>query len=203
MQPTGLAELDIWNLTLDALSQSRVITADQKTNLSSSEARWFNRNFNVTVRGLLRSNIWTFAKDMAEVTADGTAPDFDYMYRFEYPNDWVRLLPITANGEKVGDLIHYEIVGQYIHTDEPGPLKLRGIQDLVDPATWDPLFVDVVVARLMQRYALRLTGKTDYKKIADEALMTAMDDAMTIGAIEEYQEPIEAHDIIRVREVMA
>jgi len=200
MLATGLVELDIWNLTLDGLSQSRVITSAEKAALSSSEARWFNRNYNPTVRALLRANVWTFAKDLAEVEADATAPAFDYAYRFALPNDWVRLLPITDNGQKVGDLIHYEIVGDWIHTDEPGPLKLRGIMDLVDPDTWDHLFVDVAVARLMQKFAVRLTGKVDYKKLADAEFDRAFDAAMIVGAIEEYQEPVEAHDIIRVRD---
>lgn len=198
---TGLTELDIWNGALDILSQSRPVTTAEKAALSTPDARWFDRNFSKTVRELLRANVWTFAKDLEELTADGTPPAFDFLYRYAVPADWVRVLPITQYGFVNGAPIPHEIAGSWIYTDDAGPLKVRGVQDMQDPDDWDHLFVPVVEAALARKYALKLTGKANYAKMADDAFQTSFDIAVTVGAIEEPYEVVEAHDIVRVREL--
>lgn len=197
---TGLTELEIWNGALDLLSQSRPVTTAEKTALSTPDARFFDRQFTKTVRELLTANVWTFAKDYDTVTADGTAPSFDWSYRFAIPSTWLRVLPITEAGSLTGALVPFEIVGSFIHCNKAGPLKLRGIQDMQDPDYWSDLFVPVVEAALARKYALKLTAKGDYYKIAENAFQTAFDIATSVGAIEEPFTPMDAHDIIRVRE---
>lgn len=196
---TGLTELDICNQTLDLLSQSRVMTQQEYTDESSSEARWFKRNFAPTIRAALRGNIWSFAKEQAVLTADATAPDHGYAQRYAIPATWLRVLPLTYNGAVGGQLIPFSKVGNFLHTDWNGDLNVTGIVDTQDPDDWDDIFVDYGAAKLAQKYALKLTGKTNYKGIADQAVAEAMDGAMVIDAIEDYPDPIEQHDIIRVR----
>lgn len=196
---TGLTTLDILQATLDVLSQTRAITQTELTNNSQPEARWFNRVYPRTVRALLRSSVWTFAKGTAEVTKDTTNPSFDWSYRYALPSDWVRLLPLTRGGLREGDLIPFELFGSWLHTDDAGPLKMRGVQDMQDPDDWDHLFVDVVIGRLAVLYAPKLTGKVNYSRMAKEYFDDAFALAEQMGAIEEWPEPVEEHDIIRVR----
>lgn len=196
---TGLTAIDIYNQTLDALSQSRIVTAGELSGLTTPEARFFDRNFSPSVRSQLRANIWSFSKTTAQLTADATGPDFEYSYRFEIPATWLRLLPITENGEVGGQLIDFKKYGTFVHMDRQGPINVTGVQDMQDPDDWDDTFVEVMVAKLAMKYAVKLTGKTDYYSMSKDMYEEALNTAMTIDAIEDYPEPIEQHDILRVR----
>ena len=196
-----LTKLDVCNQVLDALSQSRTITELQQTDLSSAEARFFDRNFVTTVRAQLRANVWSFSKVQAVLTVDATAPDFDYAYRYAVPDNWLRVLPITEDGSVGGRLLDFKKIGNFIHIDHGGDLRVEGVQEMLDPAEWDASFVEVVVAKLAMKYAARLTGKTNYYQMAKDMYQEALDTAIAIDAIEDYPDPIEQHDILRVREL--
>ena len=198
--PTGLTKLDICNQTLDALSQSRTITAVELANEATPEARFFTRNFAPTIQALLRANVWSFSKAMDQLTADATAPDFEYDFRYAIPATWLRVLPITEDGDVGGALVDFKKYGSFIHTNHGGPLNVTGVQDMQDPDDWDACFVEVAVAKLAMKYAVRLTGKADYYRMAKDMFEEGMDVAMSIDAIEDYPEPIEQHDILRVRD---
>ena len=196
---TGLTILDICNQTLDALSQSRTMDQTEFDNETTPEARFFARNFAPTIRALLRANVWSFSKTTAQLTADATSPAFEYGYRYAMPSTWLRLLPITENGEVGGPLTDFKKYGSFIHTHVAGSINVTGVQDMQDPDDWDDCFVEVAVAKLAMKYAVKLTGKADYYRMAKDMYDEAMDTAMAIDAIEDYPEPIEQHDILRVR----
>ena len=196
---TGLTILDICNQTLDALSQSRTMTQVEFDNEETPEARFFARNFAPTIQALLRANVWSFSKATDQLTADGTAPDFEYAYRYAMPATWLRLLPITYQGDVGGQLIDFKKYGNFIHMDYAGPVNVTGVQDMQDPDLWDACFVEVAVAKLAMKYAVKLTGKTDYYRMSKDMYDEAMNTAMAIDAIEDYPDPIEQHEIVRVR----
>lgn len=195
----ALTKTDICNQTLDVLSQSATLNATDLAGGATAEARWFNRNYDTTLQATLRADVWSFAKDLTTLTADATAPAFDWSYRFELPDSWLRLLPLTEGGILFGAPVPYERVARFIHTNLEGPIKVRGIQLIEDPNAWDVDFIEVFTSRMAMKYAMKLTGKVNYLQIAQNAFDMAYDTARMVGAIEDYPVPVEEHDILRVR----
>lgn len=193
-------KLEILNRVLDLLAQTRPITSEEYEAGSHTAATWFDRTFPDVVREELRARVWTFSKAMTTIDEDGDAPEFDYMHRYEKPVDCLRLLPLTYEGLRGGNLVPYELFGNFIHTDHQSPISIRYVEDKQDPADWDAGFVAVIIAALAMRYAPKLTGgKINYYQIAQDAYEKALETAFTTNLVEEYPDPIEAHDIIRVR----
>lgn len=195
----ALTLLDVLNRVLDLLSQTRPVSEAEFADVRP-EARWFRRTIEGVVQQELRARTWTFSKATATLGKDATPPDFDYMYRYLMPTDCLRLLPVTYDGLRNGSLVPYELFGRYIHTDYEAPMPIRYIADMQDPADWDAGFAAVIVAALAMLYAPKLTGgKLNYYQIAKDAYDSALETAYTANLIEEYPDPVEAHDVIRVR----
>jgi hypothetical protein len=111
----------------------------------SPAARWLERNYSHAVETTLRSYVWGFAKQRFEIPADATAPVFKWSYRYKMPAGTIRVLPINRYGDQFGEIIKHEIVGDYIETNEPAPLRVTCIMDLsANPGRWDALFVEIV-----------------------------------------------------------
>jgi len=81
---------------------------------------------------------WLFARKQASISADATPPAWGKANRFAKPADFLRLEgPFDADNSIDRD---WEIIGDYIHTDEAAPLRFIYIASVADPSKWHPLF---------------------------------------------------------------
>lgn len=193
--PTSLTKLGIWNLAIDVIKD----TAIQTTQDDTAAAKWLARNYDMIVEANLRSYNWNFARAYHKLNAASATPPFRWSYAYKLPNGWLRLLPIEQYGRRGGAIVQHEVVGQYVYTDEPAPLYVRCIMNVTNPGQWDSLFVRLVVADLALGMANKFTGKNKFIELASGLLREAREMAEAIDTFEGSAEPIEQHDVLRVR----
>lgn len=193
--PTSYTKLTLWNAALDHVGEYPLTSVSQE----SAYARWMGRRFEHVVQAALRANVWGFSCELHTLSASVTVPEFRWLYQYDLPNGWLRVLPLTGYGERGGALIPHEVKDNVLMTDEPAPLHVEIIMDRQDPAAWDPLFAEYIAAQLGYGLARRFTKLASSVKDAQEAVSVAYMQAEQAGAFEGTAEPIEQHDIIRVR----
>nr|WP_306267623.1 hypothetical protein [Pararhizobium sp. IMCC3301] len=193
--PTSVAEIDIWNMALDLLHEAPVSSPVEDT----SVRLWFSRNFAQVRDSELRKFAWNFALARAQIAASAQAPAWRWAHKYELPGDCLRMLALRQNGALNGALIAYELEADAILSDAGAPLKLRYIKRVTTTGLWDPLFVDVVVARLAAKLAHWLTGKSSHAEIADRMYQQTLREARRIDALEQFQEDLDQNNVIRVR----
>lgn len=195
--PSGMTKVEIGNLALDLIREPPLVTFDDA---SFATARFLNRNFDHTARTALRSYPWNCAKEFIEIAADATKPPFKWSYAYTLPAGTMRLLPLTRNGYRYGDIIPHEIVGNKVYTDKGAPLRAARIKDITDnPGLWDDLLVEYVRCALALGMANKFSSKSKYVELASQLLNAAKQQAETIDAYEGTPEPAAVYDIIGVR----
>lgn len=192
----------ICNLALDTLTQAPLTDVDTD---NTPESRWFVRNYEIARDAEYRAHPWKFATTRASLTVDGTAPAFGWDCRYALPTGYIRLLPLTQDGEIDGMPIPHEIEADastgtlYILTDEPSTLKVRYIKQITDPTKFDPLFVVALGAKLAMMGAHRFTGKQSMLETAAALYSDAIAQARLANAIEGTAQRPAADDVIAAR----
>lgn len=132
--------------------------------------------------------------------------DFGWDYRYPQPDDCIRILPLTADGEFEGRPIKHVVEKGYVLCDQGTSIKVRYIQTFSDASRFDPLFVEALAARMATKMAHWLTGKASMIPAASAAYNTAVEKATMANALEGSQErpadeePIDArYDALGVR----
>lgn len=193
--PTGYSKLGIWNAALDIAGEYPLVSLTD----NSAYARFLERQYAPTVRSLLRRHIWNFAIELHSLNADVIAPAARWDYQFSLPNGWLRVLPLTEDGERGGALIPHEVKNNKLLTDEYPPVAVELIMDRQDPSVWDPLFADFTAAALGVKIARRFSKSASAVKDAEEVMRLALQEAEIANAFEGSPEPVDEHDILRVR----
>lgn len=194
--PTAQTKLEVCNLALDVIREAPVASLDAV----SAPLRMILRNYDHTVDVVLRSYVWNFAKLRHELSEDGTAPLFKWDHRYKMPLKTVRVLPlIEYASDGTSRPIPHEIVGNYIETNYDPPLPVTVIERKENPGEWDPLFLEIVRCSLARIVANKFTNKNRYLELATALLTAAQNKAEEIDTLEGSPEPVEQHDIIRVR----
>lgn len=194
--PSGMTKVQVFNLALDLIRSTPLISVDDAT----AEGRWLTRNFDHAARTIMRAYPWNFAKEFKTLSASTTAPPFKWLYAYTLPAGWARVTPVKRYGERFGDEVPHEIVGGSLYTNEPAPLYVILIMDkTANPGAWDDLFTEMVRCTLALGMANKFTGKGKYIELASQLLAQATAKAEQIDAFEGTPEPTEAFDIIRVR----
>lgn len=172
---------DVGNMVLDILTEGAIDSLDEDV----KPARLLSRHFDVTVEGELRKHPWTFAIVSAElVGTDLGTPDGTLNWQYELPADAIRVLSPNYDDTWPALPINYRQEGGYLYTDQSSPRTIRYIANVNDPAEWDALFTDVVVAALAVKIAHPLTGKANMVQVATAAYDRAMTAAQRANAIE-------------------
>lgn len=174
----AVTEVQIAKLALQHLGDRWDITSMTE---ATPEAEQVNLVFDNVRDMVLRSHPWTFAKKYTSPTAlAGTVPaQWDYM--FTYPSDALRIVRIVNPLGDAQPPIKYAIGknssnAKVIMTNEEEP-EFEYIQQITDPAEFDPSFVTAFSYRLAQYIAIPITGDrgmmSDMKALADIELAMA------------------------------
>jgi hypothetical protein len=192
--PTSQTNVTVANRALDIISEFPMATWDD----TSVYGRWIRRNFAWTVESALRQQPWNFATNLCQLSA-GTTPAYRWKYSYALPNGWVRVLPPTVDGNRNGPALPYQIARNLLLMDEPGPRNVEVVISDQNPGAWDPLFADMIAARLAVGLAHRFTAKNSFVDFAKTAAQEAYEAAELINAFEGTIPTVDQHDIIRVR----
>lgn len=152
----------ICNLALDELKQSPIKSID--TPVSATE-QICARRYDAVRQECLAAHPWKFAIKRATLTPNlSTTPPFGYLYAYDQPNDYIRL--VTIGDDYLGDISrNFQVEsGQLllptgtstgVAGSSPLTLYLRYIFDLTDVTKMTPLFISYFILKL----ALRMSNK--------------------------------------------
>ncbi len=188
--------VSICNMALDLLVEAPITTLSDGT----PESDWLNRNYDRTVKAELEEHPWKFALKRASLTADASAPTFDWLYRFALPTDCVRALPLRGNlGDFEGGEVPHEIEAGYILCDDPGPIKLIYIYLNQTVSTYPAMFEMAVAARLAMGLSHFLTGKASMTNTLQAIYADWIARARRTNAFQGAHERPDGLDVIGVR----
>lgn len=194
--PTLHTRLTVYNMALDYLDEIPMASLPG----TGVSARWLNRNFDRFVDVELTSNFWSFAMEFRELQADLSYDATSrWKYRFAMPNGALRIMPPTYNGERGGRLLDYASMRGGVLLNTGSTLKAWWVFRISNPGEWEPLFAEVVAATLAMNLAHKITGKVSFVDRLIKMREDLIDRAEEINALTKVAEPIEQHDILRVR----
>jgi len=152
----------------------RKLGDDPITSLSddTERARLCNAFYTPTRDTVLRSHPWNFAITRATLAKLTSVPAFDYAAEFSLPTDpyCLRVLKMEY------DDMDFKVEGRKLLCNEDAA-KILYIGQIKDTAQYDPMFTEVLTARLTAELAYSITGSNSLSKqmwdIHDEKLKEA------------------------------
>ena len=108
---------------------------------------------------------------------------YPWQASFPLPAECLRLIEVI-NMPRLDD---YQLEGRAILANSAGPLYIRFIADVTEPALWDDLFVEAFACRLAFQIADRITGDRGRKSDAWGAYREALSQAKRVDARENPQ----------------
>lgn len=177
-------KIGIWNAALDVLKERPLASVAD----TDATALWLARNYNQQRDYLLERYIWKFALTRASIAADGTAPLWDWQFRYAIPTDALRILPPTVNGAWDGVPIPFEQESGYILMNYAGPLRLRYINRITNEGTFSNGFCECLALRLAARMAHWLTGKQSMSDAVEAAYRETTSEVIRTEAVQVAQD---------------
>lgn len=154
----------------------------------------------------LRRRRWRFAIKRVSIAALAATPDSDYLYQYQVPGDFLRLIE-GADIRQTVDLADYRggvsqlysLEGRVILTNLPAPLSIRYLARITDVSLFDPAFCEALSARLAMSCAKRITESSATLADCREAYAFAMREAVQANALENAPESISDDSWIMAR----
>ncbi len=173
----------ICNQGLGVIGTKRINDFSDTTE-GSPQAIQCRLHFEQTRDAFTRSHLWRFASDRATLVQDATDPDFEWDNQFILPNDFLRMKSIYEGRRSNLNLRSYALEGKLLLTNESS-MSIRYIKRVTDPTEFDPLFIEVFVFLLADKFIGPLTGgdKRIQEKI-DKRLKTLMPKIRALDAQE-------------------
>lgn len=131
--------------------------------------------FDITRDSVLRAHPWNCATKRASITADATAPTFDWTYRFALPADFMRMLQVGELGYEDD----YVIETGWILANTT-PLLVRYIYQNTNVTTYDPLLVQALEYAMAAKMALPLTGNATIQANMEALYANALKQARAV-----------------------
>ena len=192
-------KLRIINRGLQRIGARRLATLVENTR----ERQEADAVYDEVVREELRKNFWTFAIELAEITANATAPAFGRSFAYDLPSNFLRLAPQDpyqqlrpTDFQFVNDS---EAGTRQILTDDGGPLQIRYVRDDVTEADFDDLFAAALSARIGLELAEVLTQSSSKLTDLESAYTQYVTDARRVNSIESGPIAQEVDELVMVR----
>lgn len=135
-------------------------------------------------RAAIRDHTWNMAMRRAALAAEALeSVPYPWAYSFPLPADSLRLVEVL----NISSRSDYQLEGKSILSDTAGPLYIRYLVDITEPALWDDLFAEAFSRRLAYQIGPRLAG-SDYDKPAGwKVYQDALNQAKRVDARENPQ----------------
>ncbi len=166
---TGFTSTTIANLALREIGTYRI----EDFNESSPEARVVRDVWDQVVRSALEAHEWTWAKKYAALSRLGETPAARWTYAYGVPDDFVRLVTVSANSTMRPEMAEdeYEFLDEKIYTDAETPY-LAYVYSKTTVGTWPAYFVDYVAVALAARLASVLKATTERERLEQLRIAT-------------------------------
>lgn len=127
----------------------------------------------------LRDGAWNFAMKREQIAALAEKPVHGFENRFQLPADCLRLIEIYDLSRD-----HWQLEGRAINADTIGPLKIRYLADIAEPALFDPLFAKAFSLRIACAIGNRIAGSAFKEELNWEKYRKALGEARLCDAME-------------------
>lgn len=175
------SKVAICNSALAKVGASRISSLDDDT----KEARLCKELLPLCCRDLLRSHPWNFAIVRVAVAASVTTPVFGYSYKFDLPEDCLRVLNVDAEfSDEDGAHYAWKVERRSLLVND-STISIKYLQDVSDsPELFDPCFVETLAFRLASDLAFPLSQSTALASRMDQQYRAALTFARTYDAQE-------------------
>jgi hypothetical protein len=99
---------------------------------------------------LLADFDWQFARVQSSLTADAAPPAFGYSARYAIPSGTLKVLRVNGVDEDE-NFGNWEIVGGFLHTNFPTPVKVETTAIVTDAAKFPPVFTNMLTVTLAMK----------------------------------------------------
>jgi hypothetical protein len=99
---------------------------------------------------LLADFDWSFARVQSSLPADGTPPAFGYAARYAIPGETLKVLRVNGVDEDE-NFGNWEIVGAFLHTNFPTPVKVETTAIVTDASKFPPVFTNMLTVTLAMK----------------------------------------------------
>lgn len=171
--------VDVCNMALDRLGEDPITALTDA--IKTAEA--CNRNYEQARDEVLQAWSWSSARYRKALTADTTAPEWGWDYRYALPSTpyCLRLISIENGYE-------YALEGRWIMTDEADGLNILYTKRITDPAELDPFLAKAIALRLAADICRHIVPSSTLKNDLLEELERIVLEAKIIGACQEYND---------------
>lgn len=144
-------------------------------------ARTIKAVWDIQRQATLRDGAWNFAMRRAGLAAEYLENGVPYPWEnsFPLPAGCLRLIEVLDLAD--GD---YQLEGGAILANQTGPLYIRYLTDVTEPALWDSLFVEAFARRLAWATGDRLAGSNFSTELAWQQYEKALGNAKRVDARE-------------------
>jgi hypothetical protein len=149
---------EICNLALGRIGSKRITNFNDSSG-SNKEIIYCRTYYEQTVKALMRSHLWRFARDRVQLSQDTVDPAFQWDYQYILPADYLRHI-LLYDGSDLPEgrtYVSYEIEGKRLLIDESTAF-MKYIKWVDSPAEWDSLFIEVAHLQLAQKLVIPLAG---------------------------------------------
>jgi hypothetical protein len=133
-------------------TQARISAPNDDTVL----ARKIAQIWDIERRATIREGAWNFAMRREGVAAAAGAVPYPWQSAFPLPATALRLIEVL-NREVGSD---FQLEGRAVLCDTAGPLYLRFLIDVPEPAEWDESFAEAFACRLAWKAGKSICGST-------------------------------------------
>jgi hypothetical protein len=165
------SEVTIANMAASLVGEDdQLLTIDDDTHLG----RTIRAVWDLCRLAAIRDHTWNCFMARAGLSAEAlSSVPYPWTYSFPLPADCLRLVEVL---NLAGD--DYQLEGRSILCDSAGPVYVRYLRDLADPALWDSLFAVAFARRIAVQIGKRIAGSAydidDGWKLYKDALSQAV-----------------------------
>lgn len=166
-----MTETEICNMALGRVGAKRLNNYETD---ASTEGRLCRLQYPQTLKSLLRSFDWSFARKRATLSEDTDDPLFEWDHQYVLPSDFSRLLMVNEFDISDGLEDRWTIEGKRILTNYD-TMNIVYIRDGITVNEFDPLFIDTLVLRLALKIIpphLGTKSSPFYAEIKDDLKVT-------------------------------
>lgn len=150
-----------------------------------------NHFYQQVIDATLRAYKWNCATVRDTLTADETAPEFGFAYRYAVPDDCLRVLGMSE------DKTRFKVENGYILTDDSEGMV--SYIKRIDAADMDKLLIDAASARMAATLAFPLTNSQSVAEAMWKFYLERLDEARTVDASEGSSEQMLNDDWMNAR----
>lgn len=181
--------VDICNEALGLLGADPIAALSD----DSVTARLCNTLYTATRDELLVSHPWKFATKRIALSADPTAPAFDYDYRFQLPADCLRVI-----GTNLGTEAKWTEENGYLLCNDSS-VSIKYISKITTEGTFSIPFCEALAYKMASKMAYPLTQSTSLKESLDKDYLRHLKDARSMNAQAAQGDVVEANDWLFAR----